>query len=178
MPPCLITMQVDWNRLDLIQKTIDQLDKNIRDLCESSSQEKNMPVFWFILRNLKKFPRKTRDDVSHVFEWVCVGIKNECVNWEANEWVWVINELIKCINYIYNCYENYAKLVFLNSDVCVWNFTWFERVSMIVIVLNCVTLGMYRPCEDNDEAGCTSFRCRTLALIDDLIFGFFAIEMV
>uniref|UniRef100_A0A8C0E3F7 Calcium voltage-gated channel subunit alpha1 H n=1 Tax=Balaenoptera musculus TaxID=9771 RepID=A0A8C0E3F7_BALMU len=26
--------------------------------------------------------------------------------------------------------------------------TWFEHVSMLVIMLNCVTLGMFRPCED------------------------------
>lgn len=49
---------------------------------------------------------------------------------------------------------------------------------MFVILVNCVTLGMYRPCEDNEDGGCQSFRCKTLALIDDLIFGFFAIEMV
>ncbi|CAF4067740.1 unnamed protein product, partial [Rotaria sp. Silwood1] len=24
---------------------------------------------------------------------------------------------------------------------------WFERISMLVILLNCITLGMYQPCE-------------------------------
>jgi hypothetical protein len=37
--------------------------------------------------------------------------------------------------------------------------TWFERVSMLVILLNCVTLGMFRPCED---IACDSQRCRIL----------------
>ncbi len=34
---------------------------------------------------------------------------------------------------------------------------WFERVSMFVIILNCITLGMYKPCEDQPK--CTSTRC-------------------
>lgn len=37
--------------------------------------------------------------------------------------------------------------------------TWFERISMLVILLNCVTLGMFRPCED---MACDSQRCRIL----------------
>ena len=29
------------------------------------------------------------------------------------------------------------------------NFSrWFERATMTVILVNCVTLGMYQPCED------------------------------
>uniref|UniRef100_A0A8C3YUK9 Voltage-dependent T-type calcium channel subunit alpha-1H n=1 Tax=Catagonus wagneri TaxID=51154 RepID=A0A8C3YUK9_9CETA len=46
---------------------------------------------------------------------------------------------------------------------------------MLVIVLNCVTLGMFRPCEDVE---CRSERCRTLQAFDDFIFAFFAVEMV
>lgn len=37
--------------------------------------------------------------------------------------------------------------------------TWFEHVSMLVIMLNCVTLGMFRPCEDVE---CRSERCSIL----------------
>ncbi|KAF6092619.1 calcium voltage-gated channel subunit alpha1 G [Phyllostomus discolor] len=54
-------------------------------------------------------------------------------------------------------------------------FTWFERISMLVILLNCVTLGMFRPCED---IACDSQRCRILQAFDDFIFAFFAVEMV
>ncbi|XP_015253232.1 PREDICTED: voltage-dependent T-type calcium channel subunit alpha-1I-like, partial [Cyprinodon variegatus] len=36
---------------------------------------------------------------------------------------------------------------------------WFERISIMVILLNCVTLGMYQPCENID---CTSDRCQIL----------------
>uniref|UniRef100_A0A8C0E6Y7 Calcium voltage-gated channel subunit alpha1 H n=1 Tax=Balaenoptera musculus TaxID=9771 RepID=A0A8C0E6Y7_BALMU len=53
--------------------------------------------------------------------------------------------------------------------------TWFEHVSMLVIMLNCVTLGMFRPCEDVE---CRSERCSILEAFDDFIFAFFAVEMV
>nr|XP_046232646.1 voltage-dependent T-type calcium channel subunit alpha-1G isoform X2 [Scatophagus argus] len=46
---------------------------------------------------------------------------------------------------------------------------------MLVILLNCVTLGMFHPCEDID---CDSERCKILQDFDDFIFAFFAIEMV
>ena len=36
---------------------------------------------------------------------------------------------------------------------------WFERLTMTVILFNCVTLGMFQPCEDND---CDNQRCRIL----------------
>ncbi|KAK3530610.1 hypothetical protein QTP86_028871, partial [Hemibagrus guttatus] len=53
--------------------------------------------------------------------------------------------------------------------------TWFERVSMLVILLNCVTLGMFQPCQDLE---CHSERCTILEAFDDFIFAFFAAEMV
>ncbi|XP_035038606.2 voltage-dependent T-type calcium channel subunit alpha-1I isoform X1 [Hippoglossus stenolepis] len=46
---------------------------------------------------------------------------------------------------------------------------WFERVSILAILLNCVTLGMFQPC------GNTPF---FLQALDDGIFAFFAGEMV
>uniref|UniRef100_M3YWH2 Voltage-dependent T-type calcium channel subunit alpha-1H n=1 Tax=Mustela putorius furo TaxID=9669 RepID=M3YWH2_MUSPF len=52
---------------------------------------------------------------------------------------------------------------------------WFEHVSMLVIMLNCVTLGMFRPCEDVE---CQSERCSILEAFDDFIFAFFAVEMI
>ncbi|XP_042591546.1 voltage-dependent T-type calcium channel subunit alpha-1G-like isoform X10 [Cyprinus carpio] len=52
---------------------------------------------------------------------------------------------------------------------------WFERASMLVILLNCVTLGMFHPCEDSH---CDSERCKILEDFDDFIFAFFAMEMV
>ncbi|XP_056307104.1 voltage-dependent T-type calcium channel subunit alpha-1I [Danio aesculapii] len=52
---------------------------------------------------------------------------------------------------------------------------WFERISIMVILLNCVTLGMYQPCENID---CTSERCQVLQAFDAFIYIFFALEMV
>ncbi|XP_043970676.1 voltage-dependent T-type calcium channel subunit alpha-1G-like isoform X2 [Gambusia affinis] len=46
---------------------------------------------------------------------------------------------------------------------------WFERVSILAILLNCVTLGMFQPC------GHTPY---FLQALDDGIFAFFAGEMV
>nr|CBN81174.1 T calcium channel alpha 1G subunit variant 88 [Dicentrarchus labrax] len=46
---------------------------------------------------------------------------------------------------------------------------------MLVILLNCVTLGMFHPCDDGE---CKSERCNILQGFDDFIFVFFAIEMV
>ena len=45
---------------------------------------------------------------------------------------------------------------------------------MTVILLNCVTLGMFQPCED---VPCAATRCRVLEAFDHVIFAFFALEM-
>uniref|UniRef100_A0A8W4F9N5 Calcium voltage-gated channel subunit alpha1 H n=1 Tax=Sus scrofa TaxID=9823 RepID=A0A8W4F9N5_PIG len=50
-----------------------------------------------------------------------------------------------------------------------------RHVSMLVIMLNCVTLGLFRPCEDVE---CRSERCSILEAFDDFIFAFFAAEML
>ncbi|XP_015590684.1 voltage-dependent T-type calcium channel subunit alpha-1G isoform X2 [Cephus cinctus] len=51
---------------------------------------------------------------------------------------------------------------------------WFERISMMVIFLNCITLGMYQPCVDDQ---CVTNRCKILQKFDDIIFAFFSLEM-
>ncbi|KAI6201313.1 Voltage-dependent calcium channel T type alpha-1 [Aphelenchoides besseyi] len=53
---------------------------------------------------------------------------------------------------------------------------WFDRLTMLVILLNCITLGMYRPCEDG--ADCTTYRCYVLNVLDHMIFAYFAAEML
>ena len=55
------------------------------------------------------------------------------------------------------------------------SFSWFERISMTIILLNCVTLGMYEPCADS--VACVTVRCRILEAFDHAIFVFFAAEM-
>ena len=44
-------------------------------------------------------------------------------------------------------------------SVCYFDFSWFERLTMTVILLNCATLGMFQPCEDTV---CDSQRCKIL----------------
>ncbi|XP_071106235.1 voltage-dependent T-type calcium channel subunit alpha-1G-like isoform X3 [Haliotis cracherodii] len=46
---------------------------------------------------------------------------------------------------------------------------------MMVILLNCLTLGMYKPCDDQV---CSTTRCRVLEGFDHFIFAFFAVEML
>ncbi|KAL3102984.1 hypothetical protein niasHT_026432 [Heterodera trifolii] len=53
---------------------------------------------------------------------------------------------------------------------------WFDRITMLVIILNCVTLGMYRPCEDGHD--CRTYRCWLLSLVDHAIFVYFGLEML
>ena len=58
---------------------------------------------------------------------------------------------------------------------------WFERISMLVILLNCITLGMYQPCVhlagSQVSKKCDAARCIWLQATDYFIFGFFTIEM-
>uniref|UniRef100_A0AAZ3PJV6 Voltage-dependent T-type calcium channel subunit alpha n=1 Tax=Oncorhynchus tshawytscha TaxID=74940 RepID=A0AAZ3PJV6_ONCTS len=52
---------------------------------------------------------------------------------------------------------------------------YWRRVSMLAILLNCVTLGMFQPC---DDVHCLNNRCSFLQALDDGIFVFFAVEML
>ena len=46
---------------------------------------------------------------------------------------------------------------------------------MSVIIINCITLGSYEPCLD--EAECDN-KCQILKAVDDVIFAYFAAEMI
>jgi len=46
-------------------------------------------------------------------------------------------------------------------------FRWFERLTMTVILFNCVTLGMFQPCEDGN---CASQRCKILKVSKTNLF--------
>lgn len=50
-----------------------------------------------------------------------------------------------------NHFTNFSSYFLLN--------TWFERISMLVILLNCITLGMFQPCVDDK---CEKNRCKIL----------------
>ena len=55
---------------------------------------------------------------------------------------------------------------------------WFERLSIIVIVINCISLGLYDPCQNKGGADCASAKCHALEILDDVVFAYFAVEMV
>ena len=37
-----------------------------------------------------------------------------------------------------------------------FNFSWFERLSIIVILINCISLGLYDPCQNKGGSDCHS----------------------
>ncbi|CAF1490715.1 unnamed protein product [Adineta ricciae] len=58
---------------------------------------------------------------------------------------------------------------------------WFERFTLFVILLNCITLGMYQPCPSNaglDSSNtCSANLCFYLRIMDQCIFAYFTFEM-
>ncbi len=60
-----------------------------------------------------------------------------------------------CVKYVVNDLKWHPMSFLALTSSC----TWFEHVSMLVILLNCVTLGMFQPCED---VSCQSEWCRIL----------------
>ncbi|KAG7220600.1 hypothetical protein INR49_017956 [Caranx melampygus] len=75
----------------------------------------------------------------------------------------------------YGHIENHGSLEERGREEVRGRKGWKQHVSMLVILLNCVTLGMFQPCED---VTCQSEWCRILQVLDDCIFAFFAVEMV
>lgn len=52
---------------------------------------------------------------------------------------------------------------------------WFEKISMVAIIMNCVTMGMFEPCRTGP---CDSAKCIFLKYTDDVIYAFFFTEML
>ena len=46
---------------------------------------------------------------------------------------------------------------------------WFERLTMTVILINCVTLGMYKPCADTNHCNrkCLFLTVHNRAILSD-----------
>ena len=49
-----------------------------------------------------------------------------------------------------------------------------EKVSMLIIFVNCVTMGMFEPCAGHE---CRTPKCRAVEYIDNVVYLFFAAEM-
>ena len=52
-----------------------------------------------------------------------------------------------------NMYKNCSQPVGESCDklfIIIVYYRWFERITMTVILINCITLGMYKPCADTN----------------------------
>ena len=81
-------------------------------------------------------------------------------------------------------FPEYAELAFgrfkQSAVIRYWllrllTWSYFEKMSMFVIVVNCITMGMFNPCAGHD---CRSMKCVWLEYIDHVIYFFFFIEML
>ncbi|CAF0755454.1 unnamed protein product [Rotaria sordida] len=83
------------------------------------------------------------------------------------------------VDRVFYCLRQTSPLRYQCLQLITW--PWFERISMFVILLNCVTLGMYQPCAHQSGVPvakkCDTVRCLWLQATDYFIFGFFTIEM-
>uniref|UniRef100_H2YFL7 Ion transport domain-containing protein n=1 Tax=Ciona savignyi TaxID=51511 RepID=H2YFL7_CIOSA len=85
---------------------------------------------------------------------------------------------IWCLRMVANPYP--FDLLFFNirGGFDISRFLDIPRVSMLVILLNCVPLGLYQPCQPKPGLPCGSPRCSILEICDHFVFAFFAIEML
>ncbi|CAF3425077.1 unnamed protein product [Rotaria socialis] len=83
------------------------------------------------------------------------------------------------VDRVFYCLRQTTPLRYQCLRLITW--PWFERISMFVILLNCVTLGMYQPCSHFTTSEmpkkCDTVRCIWLQATDYFIFAFFTIEM-
>ena len=83
------------------------------------------------------------------------------------------------VEQVFYCLKQTATPRYQCLQLITW--PWFERISMFVIILNCITLGMYQPCEHHvamqAAKKCDTARCFWLQATDYFIFAFFTVEM-
>ena len=83
------------------------------------------------------------------------------------------------VDQVFYCLKQTATPRYQCLQLITW--PWFERISMFVIILNCITLGMYQPCEHHvamqAAKKCDTARCFWLQAADYFIFAFFTVEM-
>lgn len=73
---------------------------------------------------------------------------------------------------VFKCIPQEFKLRYWALKLTTW--PWFEKISLLVVIVNCVTMGMHKPCEN----ACDTFWCHFLENIDDFIYVFFLFEML
>ena len=102
--------------------------------CGSAKKDQPIPIFKFFELYLQIFGREEHLKTNHQVG----GIDSVLI-----ESVWFTK-----------LYLGYRL-----THLMVISFSWFERLTMTVILFNCVTLGMYQPCEDGN---CETQRCKVL----------------
>jgi len=94
---------------------------------------------------------------------VYVLILNGKLCWETRHFTWKKTSRVNETWYLCELmwlWKEYLNVFFFVSCLGLnWSSTWFERISMLVILLNCITLGMFQPCQDLE---CHSDRCSIL----------------
>ncbi|EDV27710.1 uncharacterized protein TRIADDRAFT_21513, partial [Trichoplax adhaerens] len=76
---------------------------------------------------------------------------------------------------------NFYLFLYPHSKSIGLNFcflTWFERITIIVILINCVTLGSYNPAGQFKNNTCVDSTCQITSVVDNIIFGYFVVEMI
>ena len=83
------------------------------------------------------------------------------------------------VDEVFYCLKQTSPVRYQCLQLITW--PWFERICMLVILLNWITLGMYQPCEHHsalqNSKKCDTARCLWLQATDYFIFAFFTIEM-
>ncbi len=74
---------------------------------------------------------------------------------------------------VYRCLTQKSQPRFLFLKLI--SSPWFDKISLFVIMINCIIMGLYNPCQIDE---CTNFKCVFLKYIDDLIYIFFLAEML
>ena len=67
---------------------------------------------------------------------------------------------------VFRCFNQKSCFRYLLLKLISWS--WFDNIMLFVIIVNCITMGMYEPCETE----CDTLKCRFLNIIDDFIFFF------
>ena len=134
-------------------------------------------IFQFLFTAEKKFHGEIKFESFILFPSFSVFICGQLWYWFMLNYLCCRQKYLVCLHtfsafpalffYLFNNIKLEMKCwrkikIFLNYNLNFIFFlgnTWFERISMLVILLNCITLGMYQPCVDEH---CETNRCKIL----------------
>ncbi|XP_065065604.1 voltage-dependent T-type calcium channel subunit alpha-1H-like isoform X3 [Rhopilema esculentum] len=127
--------------------------------------------------NIEKEEKKPKVELQildkpqqHTYKEQDSDITNSPANSANGDDVDIVEELFP--EKAFGCLNRYSKPRIWAINVLLWPY--FETITMMVILCNGVTLGMYDPYDNK----CTSHRCKTLEVIETAIYSFFVFEMI